>query len=158
MLYIYFGKCEDGRYWLIWKTVIRYVQYLPTVKKTIIKTFCRIVDALRDKTLIKSLPKTVQQYIRQHAQELATTRGEKHATLTSRLSEIKQKLEKAIDTFDRVLLLLEKMPVTCLEKAIARMKVKERARISETLLDEAYEAKAVLEETVTLLEKLEQED
>lgn len=38
------------------------------------------------------------------------------------------------------------------------MRVRERARISETLLDEAYEAKAVLEETVTLLEKLEQEE
>lgn len=140
---MYLGRCDDGCYWFVWKGVLRRVCYAGGHGGTRIETVCRVVDALCDESLLTSLPKTVQQYLRENAHKLATTRGEKHATLTSRLREARQKLQKAIDTFNRVLLLLE---------------VKERARISETLLDESYEAKAILEETITLLEKLEQEE
>jgi len=60
--YVYIGKCEDGKYWLIQGNWVKYVEVIRDDKgrtRRVLRNYAKIIDILKSRELQEKLPKKV---------------------------------------------------------------------------------------------------
>ena len=144
--YHYIGKCSDGRYWMIHHNLVRYVVYLPALKRTTIKTFCSLREAVTDRVAWRELPREVREAIRRLLADYLE-RVKRVREVRRRLTVLTWTLKKvlhAADESDEVRKMLDRCARTV-----------SFANIDIVVPDEPYDLALMLEDTLAELKLLD---
>ena len=108
--YVYVGRCSDGRYWFIFHNLVRYVVYVPTLRGTVVRTFCRVRDAVRDRTLWRALPREVREVLMEKLRDYLEWRRKVRETRNrvTALVWAMKKVLSAVEENEEALRILEK--------------------------------------------------